>query len=141
MIYASTGINYRNHEAQILAATGLSHGHRAQPEHAARAVSARRCSARRSRARARCCCSSRPSTRPIRSRRCAPRYARAITLQVIGATGAGILTEQEWVLDSPGAAAMVFGEPLRLRRRPAPTRRRQHGAEPVHAAGLQRRLA
>jgi len=36
------------------------------------------------------------------------------SLQVIGATGAGILTEQEWILDSPGAAAMVFGAPFTL---------------------------
>jgi len=28
--------------------------------------------------------------------------------QVSGCTGAGLLTEEEWVLDSPGAAAMVF---------------------------------
>lgn len=34
--------------------------------------------------------------------------------QVIGCTGAGILTEDEWVLDTPGAAAMVFGGDLRL---------------------------
>lgn len=34
--------------------------------------------------------------------------------QVIGGTGAGILTEQEWLLDSPGACAMVFGGDLRL---------------------------
>ena len=29
-------------------------------------------------------------------------------LQVVGCTGAGILTEEEWVLDSPGAAALVL---------------------------------
>jgi small ligand-binding sensory domain FIST len=28
--------------------------------------------------------------------------------QVVGCTGAGVLTDEEWVLDSPGAAAMVF---------------------------------
>lgn len=32
------------------------------------------------------------------------------------ATGSGILTEDEWLLDSPGAAAMVFGGALGLRR-------------------------
>lgn len=36
------------------------------------------------------------------------------TLQVFGCTGAGVMTEDEWVLDAPGAAAMVFGEPLQL---------------------------
>ncbi|MDA8420787.1 MAG: FIST C-terminal domain-containing protein [Pseudomonadota bacterium] len=36
------------------------------------------------------------------------------SLQVVGCTGAGVLTEQEWLLDSPGAAAMVFGNNLRL---------------------------
>lgn len=34
--------------------------------------------------------------------------------QVVGCTGAGILTEDEWVLDSPGAAAMIFAGDLRL---------------------------
>ncbi len=34
--------------------------------------------------------------------------------QVIGCTGAGVLTDQEWVLDSPAAAAMVFGGTIRL---------------------------
>ncbi len=29
--------------------------------------------------------------------------------QVVGCTGAGLFTEQDWVLDSPAAAAMVFG--------------------------------
>jgi len=33
---------------------------------------------------------------------------------VVGCTGAGLLTEREWVLDSPGAAALVFGEPAGL---------------------------
>ena len=35
-------------------------------------------------------------------------------LQVLGCTGAGILTEDEWLLDAPGAAAMVFGEGMHL---------------------------
>ena len=33
----------------------------------------------------------------------------ACCTQVIGCTAAGIFTEQEWVLDTPAAAAMVFG--------------------------------
>jgi small ligand-binding sensory domain FIST len=44
--------------------------------------------------------------------RAAARAAKS--LQVLGATGAGILTEEEWVLDSPGAAALVFGAGLAL---------------------------
>ena len=36
------------------------------------------------------------------------------SLQVVGCTGAGVLTEDEWLLDTPGAAAMVFGDPLQL---------------------------
>jgi small ligand-binding sensory domain FIST len=36
------------------------------------------------------------------------------TLQVTGCTGAGVLTEDEWLLDAPGAAAMVLGGPLQL---------------------------
>jgi small ligand-binding sensory domain FIST len=35
-------------------------------------------------------------------------------MQVIGCSAAGIFTEQEWVLDSPAAAAMVFGGEVSL---------------------------
>lgn len=35
-------------------------------------------------------------------------------MQVIGCSAAGIFTEQEWVLDSPAAAAMVFGGDVSL---------------------------
>lgn len=34
--------------------------------------------------------------------------------QVVGATGAGLLTNEEWLLDSPGAAAMVLGGDMHL---------------------------
>lgn len=34
--------------------------------------------------------------------------------QVIGATGSGILTDEAWVLDSPGAAALVMSEPIQF---------------------------
>lgn len=34
--------------------------------------------------------------------------------QITGATGIGILTEEEWVIDSSGAAAMVFTDQVRL---------------------------
>ena len=36
------------------------------------------------------------------------------SLQVTGCTGAGVLTEDEWLLDAPGVAAMVFGADLQL---------------------------
>ena len=36
------------------------------------------------------------------------------SLQVTGCTGAGVLTEDEWLLDAPGVAAMVFGDDLQL---------------------------
>lgn len=35
--------------------------------------------------------------------------------QVVGCTGNGLLTDEEWVLDSPGAAALVVGGELSLR--------------------------
>lgn len=34
--------------------------------------------------------------------------------QIVGGTAAGIFTESDWVLDSPAAAAMVFGDDVRL---------------------------
>jgi len=34
--------------------------------------------------------------------------------QIVGCTAAGIFTENDWVLDSPAAAAMVFGDGIRL---------------------------
>ncbi|MDP2783320.1 MAG: FIST C-terminal domain-containing protein [Sulfurimicrobium sp.] len=34
--------------------------------------------------------------------------------QIIGCTAAGILTEEDWVLDAPAAAAMVFGSDVSL---------------------------
>jgi len=39
---------------------------------------------------------------------------KAGTLQIAGCTGAGVLTEDEWLLDAPGVAAMAFGGPLQL---------------------------
>ncbi len=35
-------------------------------------------------------------------------------MQIVGCTAAGIFTEQEWVLDTPAAAAMVFGGNVNL---------------------------
>lgn len=54
--------------------------------------------------------------------RAAARTARCT--QVVGCTASGLITETEWVLDSPGAAAMVFGGNLRLT---PPEPRRYHG--------------
>jgi small ligand-binding sensory domain FIST len=38
----------------------------------------------------------------------------AACTQIVGCTAAGIFTENDWVLDSPAAAAMVFGDGIRL---------------------------
>jgi small ligand-binding sensory domain FIST len=94
-------------------ATGLSHGHQARPEHAARAVreALMRCELTHA-SGVLLFLTHEYANDPEPALRAAAREARC--LQVIGATGAGILTEREWVLDSPGAAAMVFGEPYRL---------------------------
>lgn len=35
-------------------------------------------------------------------------------LQIAGCTATGLFTEEEWVLDSPAAAALVLGEPFKL---------------------------
>ena len=46
----------------------------------------------------------------------APEHAAraAQCLQLLGATAAGVFTDEEWLLDSAGAVALVFGGPLRL---------------------------
>ena len=96
------------------AATGLSHGHRAEPQHVTRAVHQAMQRAGVSRASAVVLfLTPEYAANPEPALRAAVRESHC--LQVIGATGAGILTEQEWVLDSPGAAAMIFTEPLQLR--------------------------
>ena len=41
--------------------------------------------------------------------------------QVIGCSAVGIFTEEEWVLDTPAAAAMVFGDDVSLTPQPEPT--------------------
>jgi len=96
-----------------IVATGLSHGHYAYPEHAEKAV--RQALAKIGLTRANAVVlflTSDYATDPEPALRAAARAAGS--LQVIGCTGVGILTEQEWVLDSPGAAAMVFGDPIQL---------------------------
>ncbi len=97
----------------MAASTGLSYGGRAQPEHAARAVNRALKRAGLSRASAVLLfLTPHYAPSPDAAVRAAARAAGC--LQVIGATAAGILTEEEWVLDSPGAAAMVFAEPISL---------------------------
>jgi hypothetical protein len=96
-----------------LAASGLSHGHHAEPEHAERAV--KRALARAGLARANAVVlflTPEYAANPEPALRAAARAGGC--LQVVGATGAGILTDEEWVLDSPGAAALVLGGDIRL---------------------------
>lgn len=50
---------------------------------------------------------------PLPAIRAAAKVANC--MQVVGCTAAGIFTEQDWVLDAPAAAAMVFGGDLALR--------------------------
>lgn len=94
-------------------ATGLSRGPRQGAEHAARAVrqALDKIGARHA-ASVLLLLTPEYAPDPEPALRAAAREARC--LQVFGATGAGILTEQEWVLDSPGAAAMVFADPVAL---------------------------
>jgi small ligand-binding sensory domain FIST len=92
-------------------ATGLSHGGRALAEHATRAVEKALERAGLDRASSVLLFLSPDFAHdPEPSLRAAARAANC--LQVMGATGAGILTDQEWVLDGPAAAAMVFGDPV-----------------------------
>lgn len=44
----------------------------------------------------------------------------ASCVQVVGCSAPGIFTEQDWVLDAPAAAAMVFGDGIGLAPEPAP---------------------
>src|SRR4030066_1499212 len=95
------------------AASGLSHGHRALPEHAEKAV--KRALAKAGLERANALLLFLPpeyAANPEPALRAAARAGGC--LQVVGCTGIGILTEEEWVLDSPGAAALVFGGDLQL---------------------------
>ncbi len=108
--------------SEPVAATGLSHGRRphataaAAAEHAARAVrqALEKLAGPGRRASGVLLFLTPEYARdPEPALRAAAREANC--LQVFGATGAGILTEEEWVLDSPGAAAMVFTEPVSLK--------------------------
>lgn len=94
-------------------ATGLARGARAEPRLAAQAVE--RALARAGLERANSVLlflTPHFAPSPESALRAAARAAGC--LQVAGCTGAGVLTEDEWLLDVPGAAAMVFGDRLRL---------------------------
>ncbi len=95
------------------AASGLSHGQRALPEHAAKAVKQALAKAKLTRANAVILfLTPEYAANPEPALRAAARASGC--LQVVGCTGAGILTEEEWVLDSPGAAALVLGDGMQL---------------------------
>jgi small ligand-binding sensory domain FIST len=94
-------------------ATGMSHGHRALPEHAEKAVKRALAKAGLERANAILLfLTPEYAANPEPALRAAARAGGC--LQVVGCTGAGILTEAEWVLDSPGAAALVLGGDMQL---------------------------
>ncbi len=96
-----------------LVATGLSRGTRTHPEHAADAVEKALARADLNHANGVLLFLTPDYARhPEPALRAAARAAGC--LQVVGCTGAGVFTEQEWILDSPGAAAMVFGGHVRL---------------------------
>lgn len=94
-------------------ASGLSRGTRTLPEHAAEAVAKALARARLTQAKAVLLFLTPDYARhPEPALRAAARAAGCT--QVVGCTGAGVFTEQEWVLDAPGAAAMVFGGHVQL---------------------------
>lgn len=94
--------------SRIAVATGLSHGDKPYPEHAAKAVKQALEKAGISRANSVLLLLT-PEFAPDPSQAIRAAAAAAGCLQVMGCTGAGVLTDQEWILDSPAAAAMVFG--------------------------------
>lgn len=94
-------------------ATGLCHGPQATPDLAARAVSQALQRADLSRANGVLLfLTPHFATNPDVALRAAARVAGS--MQIVGCTGAGVLTEAEWLLDSPGVAAMVFGGSQKL---------------------------
>ena len=94
-------------------ATGLSRGPLVQVDHAAIAVKKALARAELTQARAVLLfLTPHFANNPEPALRAAARAAGCT--QVLGCTGAGLLTDEEWVLDSPGAAAMVFGGDMRL---------------------------
>jgi small ligand-binding sensory domain FIST len=102
----------KNMESMV-ASTGLSYGGRPLPDHAGQAVTRALKRAGLTRAKGVLLfLTPHYAPNPDPAIRAAARAAGC--LQVIGATAAGILTEEEWVLDSPGAAAMVYADPITL---------------------------
>jgi small ligand-binding sensory domain FIST len=94
-------------------ATALARGRRAEPQIAAQAVERALERAGLSRANAVLLfLTPHFAPNPESALRAAARAAG--TLQVTGCTGAGVLTDEEWLLDTPGAAAMVFGGTMQL---------------------------
>src|SRR3970282_763648 len=94
-------------------ATGMSHGHRALPEHAEKAVKRALAKAGLERANAILLfLTPEYAANPEPALRAAARAGGC--LQVVGLPGARILREAEWVRDSPGAAAMVLGGDMQL---------------------------
>jgi small ligand-binding sensory domain FIST len=94
-------------------ATGLSHGGRADSTHAVEAVRIALERANLTRANGLFVFLTHEyAADPEPALRAAARAAGS--MQVIGCTGTGLLTEDEWLLDSPGAAVMVFGGDLQL---------------------------
>jgi len=94
-------------------ATGLARGARAEPQLATEAVERALKRANLNRAHSLLLfLTPHFAPTPDPALRAAARAAGS--LQVFGCTGAGVLTEEEWLLDTPGAAVMVFGGPLRL---------------------------
>jgi len=90
---------------------GLGHGQQPSPAHAEQAVRIALDKAGLQRASSLILLLSHEyADDPAPALRAAARAAG--TLQVIGCTGSGLLTDEQWLLDSPGAAAMVFGDPL-----------------------------
>lgn len=97
----------------IAVATGLSHGGQPNPEHAAKAVRIALARANLTRANGVIVFLTHEyATDPEPALRAAARVAGS--MQIVGCTGTGVLTEDEWLLDSPGAVAMVFGGELQL---------------------------
>ena len=94
-------------------ATGLSHGNKPLAEHAAQAVKQALGKAELARANSVLLfLTPEYASNPEPAIRAAARTAG--TMQVMGCTGVGLVTDQEWILDSHGAAAMVFGGDLGL---------------------------
>jgi len=96
-----------------MVATGISRGVRAEPQLAAQAVEQALAKADIKRANSVLLfLTPHFAPTPDPALRAAARAAG--TLQITGCTGAGVITDEEWLLDAPGAAAMVFGSPLEL---------------------------